>query len=203
MRLVDEGSTSPTLLSQVIDWHDHPAWVRFQDTYDPYLRRWCGGYGLDSDAIDEICQRIWIELAGRMRSFEYDPSGSFRGWLRRLCRSRALNYLREQRAHPICGLGEHEVACEPADTEEGEVTPGPTLCLVLDAGDKIQSLVRARVKPHNWEAFWLVAVCDWGVERTAQSLGMKKAAVYAAVERVRAKLRDEGRRVSEHPSRGA
>ena len=29
MRLVDDGSTSPTLLSEVADWQDHPAWVTF------------------------------------------------------------------------------------------------------------------------------------------------------------------------------
>jgi hypothetical protein len=41
MRLVDgdDVPTSTTLLSKVADWQDHPAWVRFRDTYDPYLRR--------------------------------------------------------------------------------------------------------------------------------------------------------------------
>ena len=61
MRLVvDDGSTSPTLLSEVADWQDHPAWVSFRGRYNPLLRRWCHGYGLDDDSIDEVCQRIWI-----------------------------------------------------------------------------------------------------------------------------------------------
>src|SRR4051794_25927290 len=104
MRLVDDGLTSPTLLSKVADWANHPAWVRFRDIYDPRLRRWCRGYGLDSDAIDEVCQRIWFELAERMRTFEYDPSRSFRGWLRRLCESRVLNFLRKRRTHTSFSL---------------------------------------------------------------------------------------------------
>jgi RNA polymerase sigma-70 factor (ECF subfamily) len=182
-------------LGQVADWRDHRAWIRFQDSYNPYLRRWCHGYGLDSNAIDEICQRFWIELASRMKTFEYDPSGSFRGWLRRLCKSRVLNYLREQRFHALCGLDDREVACEPADAEEGEATPDPNRCLFLDAGEKIQAAVRARVKPHTWEAFWLVAVCDRRVEETAKSLGMTRIAVYAATARVARMLCDEGKRV--------
>jgi RNA polymerase sigma-70 factor (ECF subfamily) len=222
MRLVDDGSTSPTLLSKVADWANHPAWVRFRDTYDPRLRRWCRGYGLDADAIDEVCQRIWFELAERMRTFEYDPSRSFRGWLRRLCESRVLNFLRKRRTHPSFSLddrddelaaGRRGTACEPADIDdgegegeadaEGEGSSDLTRLFLLGQGEKVQAAVRGRVKPHNWEAFWLVAICDWSVERTARALGMTKVAVYAARKRVAGMLRDEGRRVSDHWASGA
>jgi DNA-directed RNA polymerase specialized sigma24 family protein len=98
MRLVDDGSTSPTLLSEVADWQDHPAWVSFRGRYDPLLRRWCHGYSLDDDSIDEVCQRIWIELADRMRTFRYDPNRTFRGWLRRVCDSRVIDFLHQRQA---------------------------------------------------------------------------------------------------------
>ena len=90
MRLVDEGSTSPDAAA---------ARSRTGKTIRPgspsgdgtirCSRRWCRGYGLDEDSVDEVCQRIWIELADRMRTFRYDPNGSFRGWLRQVCVSRA------------------------------------------------------------------------------------------------------------------
>ena len=98
MRLVDDSSTSPTLLREVSDWQDHPAWVSFRDRYDPLLRGWCRGFGLDDDSIDEVCQRIWIELADRMKTFHYDPNRTFRGWLRRLCESRVVDFLRQRQA---------------------------------------------------------------------------------------------------------
>ena len=60
----------------------------------------------------------------------------------------------------------------------------------------MQATVRAKVKPYTWDAFWLVAVCDWSVERTASTLGMTHAAVYAARERVTRRLCDEGKRGS-------
>ena len=214
MKRFGDGSTSPTLLSQVAAWDDHPAWVRFRDTYDHRLRCWCRGYGLDSDAIDEICQRIWIELAGRMRTFEYDPSRSFRGWLRRLCESRVLNFLRKRRTHPSFSLDDRDgepaaggrgTASEPAGISEGEGegSSDPFRLYLLGECEKVQAAVRARVKPHNWDAFWLVAVCDWSVERTAQTLEMTRAAVYAARKRVADKLRDEGKCVSDHWNSGA
>ena len=206
MKPVDDESTrtSRTLLKKVVHWEDHPAWVRFRDTYDPRLRRWCRRYGLDDDAIDEVCQRVWWELADRMRTFEYDPGGSFRGWLRRLCESRVLNYLRERHTRPLFRLDDREdgaeavgrgIAVEPDDPEGGEEGADPARPPILEAGEAIQSAVRARVKPHNWEAFWLVAIGDWSVERTAEHLGMSRAAVYAARERVARMLRDEGRRL--------
>ena len=108
MRLVDDGSTSPTLLSEVSDWQDHPAWVSFRDRYDPLLRLWCRGYGLDDDSVDEVCQRIWIELADRMRTFQYDPNRTFRGWLRRLCESRVVDFLRQRQAVCLLSLDDRD-----------------------------------------------------------------------------------------------
>ena len=68
MKLLEDVSTSPTLLREVGDWGNFPAWVAFRDRYDPLLRRWCRGFGIDADGIDEACQRIWIQLANRMRT---------------------------------------------------------------------------------------------------------------------------------------
>jgi RNA polymerase sigma factor (sigma-70 family) len=203
MTLESDGSTHPTLLKKVADWEDHPAWIRFRDTYNPLLWRWCRRYGMSDDEIEEVCQRIWIELADRMKTFEYDPNRTFRGWLRRLCESRVLNFLRQRRAAMLLSLddrdGEPVVVAsrttrDPEGTEQGDDHPNRFL---LATGERVQAAVRAKVKPHTWEAFWLVAVYDWSVERTAGSLGMSKVAVYAARDRVARMLRAEGERVSD------
>jgi RNA polymerase sigma factor (sigma-70 family) len=199
--VVDDALTSSTLLREVADWQDHPAWVSFRGRYDPLLRRWCQGYGLDDDSIDEVCQRIWIELAGRMRTFHYDPKGTFRGWLRRLCESRVLDFLRQRQAVRLISLddrnGEVEpdprgASIDPGETDHAEGADDPFRCFLLGEAEKVQAALRAKVKPHTWEAFWLVGVCDWTVESTAQALGMTHTAVYAASERVARMLRDEG-----------
>ncbi len=212
MRLVDDGSTSPRLLSEVADWQDHPAWVSFRGRYDPLLRRWCHGYGLDDDSIDEVCQRIWIELADRMRTFHYDPNRTFRGWLRRVCDSRVVDFLRQRQAVSLHSLddrdGEPEAgACgasiDPDERDHGEGAADLLRLFLLGEAEKVQAAVRAKVKPHTWDAFWLVAVCDWTVERTAKALGMTHTAVYAARERVSRMLCDEGKRVSDRWAAGS
>ncbi len=203
MRLVvDDGSTSPTLLREVSDWQDHPAWVSFRDRYHPLLRRWCHGYGLDDDSIDELCQRIWIELADRMRTFHYDPNRTFRGWLRRVCESRVVDFLRQRQAVSLHSLDDHDgepeaSACgasiDSGDGDHGEGAADLLRLFLLGEAEKVQAAVRAKVKPHTWDAFWLIAVCDWTVERTAKALEMTHTAVYAARERVARMLRDEGK----------
>jgi RNA polymerase sigma factor (sigma-70 family) len=204
MRYVAEGSTSPTLLREVSDWHDHPAWVTFRGRYDPLLQRWCRGYGLDEHAVDEVCQRIWIELADRMKTFQYDPKRTFRGWLRRMCDSRVIDYLRQRTADRIFSLNDrdfeahadvHRASIDSSEREDGEGATDPFRLFLVDEAERVQVLVRAKVKPWTWDAFWLVAVCDWTVERTAKALGMTHVAVYAARERVARMLCDEGKRV--------
>jgi RNA polymerase sigma factor (sigma-70 family) len=202
MRLAGDGSTNRALLTEVADWQNQSAWLRFRDTYDPLMVRWCRGYGLDRESIDEVCQRIWIELANRMKTFEYDPSRTFRGWLRRLCESRVLNFLRQRRAGVLLALNERMDEQEsvvsfrsmsPDGTDEGDHRLN---LLLLEEGEKVQAAVRAKIKPCTWDAFWLVAVCDWKVERTAHALGMTHTAVYAARDRVARMLCVEGKRVS-------
>jgi RNA polymerase sigma factor (sigma-70 family) len=204
MRRIADGSTSPTLLREVSDWHDHPAWVTFRDRYDPHLRRWCRGYGLDEDAVDEVCQRIWTELADRMRTFQYDPKGTFRGWLRRVCDSRVIDFLRQRHAQGLLSLDDRDAearaglcqaSIDPSERDYGEGATDRFRLFLRDEAEKVQAAVRAKVKPWTWDAFWLVAVCDWTVARTAKALGMTHTAVYGARQRVARMLCDEGKRV--------
>src|SRR6185312_15839178 len=108
MRPSDDRSTNRALLAAVADWQDQPAWLQFMDTYNPMLVRWCRGYGLGEELIEEVCQRIWVELADRMKTFEYDPNRTFRGWLRRLCQSRVVDFLRRKRAAGFVGVDERD-----------------------------------------------------------------------------------------------
>lgn len=200
----DDTQTSRTLLGRVSDWGDDASWARFRGKYDPLMREWCRGYRLDNDSIEEICQRVWIELADRMKTFQYDPNRTFRGWLRRLCESRVVDFLRQRQASRLRCVD--RLDCDPEDCqgraandaansiqEQSEVDE--FRLSLLDEAEKVQSLVRAKVKPHTWDAFWLVVVYDWTVEKTAKHLGMTHTAVYGARERVARMLCDEGKRL--------
>ena len=55
----------------------------------------------------------------RMRTFRYDPGRTFRGWLRRLCQSRAIDLLRKMKANAMQSLEGHPAASHLQDAFEG------------------------------------------------------------------------------------
>jgi RNA polymerase sigma factor (sigma-70 family) len=209
------GTTNPDLLRRVGALWDDPAWREFFSRYAPFVGARCSVYGLDSAAVDELCQRVWVELARRMPSFQYDPGRSFRGWLRRLCHHRAIDLLRERRDHGLEVLDDEELIDgrwldedNDADPEAVDVASG-RLRLLREAL-LVQEEVRRRVKPARWEAFWRVVIEGQSVGEAAAAFGMKYATVYAGVNHVAELLRSEGRRrkarlgldESLHPAKG-
>ena len=73
MRLIEDDSTSSSLLARVASLSNHPAWAEFVRYYEPRFRRWCRRFDFDATQADELCQTIWIELMRRLPTFRYDP----------------------------------------------------------------------------------------------------------------------------------
>ncbi len=198
----DAGTTSPTLLDRLGDWRDHEAWVDFVTRYDPVIRFSCRRYRLDAESTEELCQQVWIDLARRMRSFRYDPGRTFRGWLRRLCQSRAIDLLRKKKANGVEWLEDQPAASllqEPADgldADEGATSERP---LLLRLAEEIQDGVRRRVDERTWQVFWTVAVEGQSVREASEAAGMSYYAAFAARKRVGRMLREEGQRLLAEP----
>jgi RNA polymerase sigma-70 factor (ECF subfamily) len=198
--------TSPTLLRRTADWRDHDAWREFVARYDPLIRNWCREYGFGDDLAAEVIQHIWIELADRLRSFRYDPSRRFRGWLRRCFDWRAVDVIRhrsrEERAlRSLDGSARGAVerwllAPEWPGAEEGEEDedPAPRRLLLLNLVEEVQAAVRAKVHDLTWQAFWHIAIDGWSTRKTADVLNMSYAAAHAAHKRVLDRLAEEGDR---------
>ena len=194
MAMRDGDATDPSLIRRIGDWGDRAAWAEFAARYDPLIRRFCRGYGLDGAEFEDLCQRAWIDLAKRMRGYRYDPSRRFRGWLRVFCRSRALDFLRrrqvEQGRVPTEAL--QADPADPAtldDADDGADSPA-----LLRRAELIQEAVRSRVDAKSWRAFWLVAVEGLTFREASEELGMSYAAAFAAHKRIRLALREEGDR---------
>ena len=194
----DAGTTNPTLLGRLGDWRDHGAWVDFVLRYDPLIRSNCRRFRLDAEATEELCQRIWIEVARRMRSFRYDPGRTFRGWLGRLCRSRAIDLLRQKKAEPAqppAGPPAESLWHDtPLDLDADEAD-GSDRALLLRLAEEVQRSVRRRVDGRTWDVFWTVDVEGRSVREAAEEAGMTYYAAFAARKRVGRMLREEGQRL--------
>ena len=194
----DAGTTNPTLLNRLGDWRDHEAWVDFVARYDPVIRSASSRYRLDAETTEELCQRVWIDLARRMRTFRYDPGMTFRGWLRRLCQSRAIDLLRKKKADAARTLEVRAAAslwqdaAEYFDAEEGAASERT---LLLRLAEEVQDGVRRRVEERTWMVFWRVAVLGQSVREASEAVGITYCAAVLAHKRVGRMLREEGRRL--------
>jgi len=202
----DTTRTSPTLLRRTADWRDHVAWREFVARYDPLIRSWCREYRLDDDLAEEVAQLFWIELADKMRSFRYDPSRRFRGWLRRCFHWRVVDAIRERNRQERVGrLLDHPAFADPDNSllafeQLGgpDDEPEPRRLLLLDLAEQVQAAVREKVHDQSWQVFWHIAVDGWTTRATADALNMTYLAAHTAHKRVVDRLAKEGdRRLAE------
>src|SRR5579883_389938 len=138
------GTTNPTLLNRLGDWRDREAWIDFVMRYDPVIRSSCRRYRLDAESTEDLCQRVWIDLARRMRTYRYDPGKTFRGWLRRLCQSRAIDLLRQKKAHAAEWLADQPAGSLWEEASAGiEVDQGaaPERTVLLRQAEEVQEAV--------------------------------------------------------------
>jgi RNA polymerase sigma factor (sigma-70 family) len=79
--------TSPTLLGRLrLEPADQQAWEEFVDRYSRKVYAWCRQWQLQDADAQDVTQMVLLKLAEQMRTFAYDASQSFRGWLRALTR---------------------------------------------------------------------------------------------------------------------
>jgi DNA-directed RNA polymerase specialized sigma24 family protein len=137
-----------------------------------------------------------------MPSYQYDPGGSFRGWLRRLCHHRAIDLLRERQNDRSQTLDFERLVdsrrlCDDADGEMDDVQAPTGKLQLLQEARTVQEEVRSKVKPIRWEAFWRVMVEGQAISEAAAALNLKYATVYAGVNHVAELLCAEGRQCKE------
>src|SRR5215469_6640730 len=76
-------TTRVTLLAQLRqDPSDQAGWEEFVERYGRHIYRWCRRWKLQDADAEDLTQDILLKLTQKLRTFAYDPSRSFRGWLK-------------------------------------------------------------------------------------------------------------------------
>jgi RNA polymerase sigma-70 factor (ECF subfamily) len=188
--------TSPTLLGRLRQQPaDQAAWAQFVERYGRRVFAWSRQGGLQEADAEDVAQMVLVRLAERMRTFAYDPSKTFRGWLRTLTRHAWSDFVQARgRGGRASGDSGAQVALHllPARDDLVARLEGQFDQEVLE---EATARVRLRIDPTSWEAFRLIAVEGLSGAETAARLGRKVAAVFKAKARVQAMLRDEVERL--------
>jgi len=192
----DPLKTSLTLLGRLRrDPKDQAAWSEFVARYGPRILQWCRGWGLQESDAQDVTQDVLLKLNGLMARFVYDPSGSFRGWLKTLAHH-AWRDLADERRRSRLGVGDRSVS-----ELVGSLQAGDDLVEQLDGEfrrevmDRAMERVRRRVSVRTWDAFRLTALEGLSGSAAAERLEMKIARVYGARSEVKEMIRDEVRKL--------
>jgi RNA polymerase sigma-70 factor (ECF subfamily) len=188
----DTPTTRPSLLVRLRDSQDEQAWAEFTAIYTPLILRLARQRGMqDADAAD-LAQEVFQAVARAMERQAFDPArGSFRGWLFRIARNLAVNFLIRQSRHPR-GTGDTDMH----RLLEAQQAPSPHESAVFDAEYQRQLLgwaaeqVRGEFSELGWQAFWQTGVDGRSARDVAAALGTTVGTVYHYKSRVMARLRE-------------
>jgi RNA polymerase sigma-70 factor (ECF subfamily) len=186
------NQTRLSLLSRLRRDPENPsAWDEFAGRYGPQIRAWCRAWGMQEADSEDIAQMVLVRLAVKLRSFVYDPDGSFRAWLKTLARHAWSDFVadRERTVAGEGGSGMFKVlhSVQARDDLEKRLEEAFDLELLELATDR----VRARVAPRTWEAFQLTALDGLSGAEAALRLGMPVASVFKAKSNVQKMLQEE------------
>ena len=184
--------TRVTLLGRLRhDPTDAQAWNEFVDHYGGKVLAWCRRWGLQEADAQDVTQAVLLTLAVRLRDFSYDPSRSFKAWLKTVARHAWQDFL-DGRQRPGLGSGDTRVHEQLQSVEARD-----DLLRQLDDAfdrellDEAVRRVRLRVEPQTWEAFRLTALEGLSGAEAARRTGLRASHVYVARFRVQEMLREE------------
>jgi RNA polymerase sigma-70 factor (ECF subfamily) len=186
-------STSASLLVRLQQEAPDPgAWPQFVRRYGPLLYRWCRAWNLQEADAEDVTQAVLVKLAGRLRTFRYDPAQSFRAYLKTLAHYAWCDLLAGYRQPGAAGAGDSRVLRQlDAQAARDDLEQRLRQQFDQELLEQATQRVRQRVEAPTWEAFRLTALEGLSGAEAAARLGLTVAAVYKARSRVQQMLKDD------------
>jgi RNA polymerase sigma-70 factor (ECF subfamily) len=170
---------------------DEGAWNDFVVRYGRLILAWCQSWGLQSADADDVSQNVLLKLADHLRSFVYDPSRRFRGFLRTMAHNACKDYLDSKR-RVTAGSARPDVHAVLESVEaRDDLATRLEEAFDLEQLELAQARVRERVEAHTWEAFRLTALEGQSGAEAAAALRMQVGTVFKAKSKVQQMLRAE------------
>jgi RNA polymerase sigma-70 factor (ECF subfamily) len=170
---------------------DQAAWDEFVERYGRHIYRWCRHWKLQDADAEDVTQDILVKLARKLRDFAYDPSRSFRGWLKTVAHH-AWRDFEDSRRPAQAAAGDRQVQELMLTLEAREdLVQKLEEAFDLELLEAAKVRVRLRVAPHTWEAFRLVALEGLPAAEVAARVHLQVAMVYVAKSKVQRLLQEE------------
>lgn len=172
---------------------DQLSWGEFFRLYSPAIRSWLLHWGLQEADAQDVAQNVLMRLTQKLPQFRYDPTRSFRGWLKTLTHHAWHDFVTEA-GYRTRGSGDTSVIDQLQSIEARE----DLATRVEETFDKElleMALTRARerVAENTWLAFKLSALDGVPPQAVADQLSVRVSQVYLAKHRVQKLVQEEVR----------
>jgi RNA polymerase sigma-70 factor (ECF subfamily) len=201
MPMDSNDSTRITLLQRLNqNPSDQLSWAEFVRLYGPAIRGWLIHWGLQEADAQDVTQNVLLRLTAKLPQFKYDPSRSFRGWLKTLTHHAWHDFVTEA-GYRNRGSGDTSILDQLKSVAARE-----DLAARVEAEfdrellEVAMARVRERVAASTWEAFKLSALDGVAPQTVADKLGVRVSQVYLAKHRVQKLVQEEIRGLEGIPS---
>jgi DNA-directed RNA polymerase specialized sigma24 family protein len=140
---------------------------------------------------------VLLKLAERMKAFAYDPTRSFRAWLKTITRHAWQDFVNSPRTAPLARGGDGANERLESVAARDDLTHALEDQFDLELLETAMQRVRLRATPRTWRAFAMTAMDGIPAPEVARRLEMKIARVYAARSTIQQRLHEEVRRLEE------
>lgn len=175
--------------------NDPGAWDEFVEHHSPRIHAWCRRWGAQDADAEDITQMVLLKLSQKMTDFTYDPSRSFRAWLKTISHHAWYDFEKGRHRAPQ-GSGETLFVrllenIEARDDLMRRIDEECTRQLLQEAMIRVQ----LRVAPTTWQAFRLTAVEGLSGADAGQKLGIPASHVFVYKFRVQKLLEQKMKQV--------
>ena len=170
---------------------DQLSWAEFVTFYGPPIRGWLTHWGLQEADAQDVAQNVLMRLTAKLPQFKYDPSKSFRGWLKTLTHHAWHDFVTEA-GYRTRGSGDTSVLDQLQSIEAREDLAARVEA-TFDKELLEMALLRAkaRVADNTWLAFKLAALDGVPPQAVADQLGVRVSQVYLAKHRLQKLVQEE------------
>jgi RNA polymerase sigma factor (sigma-70 family) len=189
---VNDSGTRVSLLGRLrFDPGNQAAWGEFVEHYGSKIFGWCRKWNLQEADAQDVTQNVLLKLAKKLHEFSYDPTRSFRAWLKTITHHAWSDFVESQK-RPGLGSGDSSVGnmLQSVAARDDLVTQ---LEAEFDREILVEAMarVRLRVAPQTWSAFTLTAMDGLSGAEAAVRIPMQVAQVFVAKRRVQKMLQEE------------
>ena len=186
-------ATSLTLLQRIATPTGEQDWLRFYETYRPFIAKQLRTFpGLQNDA-DDIAQEVMLIVRKEVGGFDRQRLGSFRCWLRNVTLNQIRGALRSRKRHAVCMGDAPELEARLSEWSDPASIASKRWDEEHDQRIYEQAMiaVKRQVNETTWQAFEQYVLQGKDPHRVSEELQISLDSVYLAKSRITRRLRDE------------